>query len=609
MPMHPRAQDGSFAGERAREIVDRVQELVTLNQTSAPNRAKVRDIMNGGAEGIARLVGHDVNPDHADLIPAANHMLKAADRMGQKIGKRPDTKVDAPGSETDDRARKKADKRAQIVDSYDRAVKLKLQLPQAGRWLPAYGFVPWVIKQREDLNGDPFPALELRDPYNAYPGVWTVHQQPHDIAFRHVIPIKTLENMYPDIIAKKRKGGVASAGSVDYLPRESGGVVLGGHGTPSTFAPSWSNQAAAGEEVYEYYDQYGCWWVLADGPEILSYTPNLMARPAFVVMKRFAFDRLMGQYDQLIGLIAAQARLNVLAIAAAEDTVNTETNVIGDMVAGKYQRGKRAVNYLAPGSQVQKTNDRLPLEVFNQIDRIERQTRNMATYPVTDDAVSPNSFVTEVGLTELQSSIEDEYNEYRLVKGSGLEDADSLRLEWIETYYPDATFHMEGMRDGSAFAGTYRPSTHIKGQYRTRRVYGAMAGFDDSNKIVVGGVLQDKGIIDTDTFREQVDGLEDHQRIKERIHNERIEQILYQMMGAGAEQLDPRIINLIIEELPEGDRKELFRELFEEDEEEQQQMGPEGQPGGPGEVPDVSTVLNRLTTGGEPTAGLQTIGR
>lgn len=588
---------------KAQEITERVQNLVTMNQLTAPNRAKIRDIMDGGAEGVARLVGKDVNPDHADIVPVANHILKACDRIAQKIGKKPDTKVDTPVGRDGDTARRNADKRARAIYSFDRAAKLHLQLPQAGRWLPGYGFVPWVMKQGTDMNGDPFPLMEPRDPFNAYPGTWTIHQQPTELAFIHVLPIKTLAKMYPEVEGALQKK-VALGSSVDFLPQQRG-MVMGGNAVVPLMSPSWANQSGSGVVVYEYLNSDGTYWVCPDADMVLSFVPNLCSTPPFVVAKRFSFNKLQGQYDQLIGLIAAQARLTMLSIAAAEMGVHAETNVVGDMVAGRYLRGKGAVNYLAPGSTVTKMNERIPYEVFQQTDRIERMIRAMATYPVTDDSVSPNSFVTEVGLQELGGAIEDEYREYRLVLADALETADHFRLEFMERYYPDGVFHMEGFKDGSAYADTFKPSTHINGHYRTRRVYGAMAGFDDSNKIVVGSILQDKGVISTDDLRENVDGLEDHARIKDRIHSERMEAIMYELMSAGVQQMDPRIIGLVIDQLPEGDRKKLFQEAFEEQEEQQQQE--EQMPAGPGGIPDVSTVLNRLTTSGAPVGGVQSI--
>lgn len=602
----------STSPEKARALVSRCHELIRLNQLTAPYRGKIKDLINGGPEGIARVVGKDVNEDETDMVPVINQVLIASNRMGQKIGKRPDSKVDTPVGDDRQRAREHADKRARIIDSFDREANLELQLPQIGRWLPGYGFFVWVLSQQTNMNGDPFPMLELRDPFNAYPGVWSVYQQPSDICFRHTVPEATIEKMAgPGAVSKLQRQGVLRATSTDYMPREKGGVILGANAiTGAPAGPSWANQDGGGVEVFEYINDEGKWWLLPEAGLVLAYVPNLLHRAPFVVGKRFAFDRLMGQYDQLIGLLRAQARLQMLSIAAAEMAVNAETNVIGDMLAGRYQKGKGKVNYLVAGSKVEKMNDRIPFEVMNHMNMIDRNIRAMATYPVTDDSISPNSFVTEVGLQELGGSIEEEYREYRMVIGKALEVADFLRLEWMDVYYPTGKYEMEGFREGSAFADTFTPKTHIDGKYRTRRVYGAMAGFDDANKMVVASILQDKEVISTDDFRENVDGLEDHARIKERIHAQKMELIMYELLSAGVQSMDPRIINLVIEEMPDGDRKEMFKGAFGEEaqQEEAEAQAPPGA-GAPGSVPDVSTVLSRLTTGGGASGGVQTVGR
>ena len=63
-----------------------------------------------------------------------------------------------------------AEKLERIVHSYDEAQKLDLQLPQVGRWLPGYGFAVWVLKEKRDANGVPYPYAEIKDPYICYPG-------------------------------------------------------------------------------------------------------------------------------------------------------------------------------------------------------------------------------------------------------------------------------------------------------------------------------------------------------------------------------------------------------------------------------------------------------
>lgn len=307
---------GNF-DDRTQEVIGRIMELRGLNEPQWSTRDKIRKILNGGVEGISALVGKDISPNDPDL-PAVNLMLNASQRLGQKLGRRPDVKVDPPISNDSERARKSAEKRARIVESYDSLARLELQLPQVGRWLPGYGFAPFIIEQRRDLDGQPYPHVSLRDPLNAFPDAWTHDQTPRDIAFIYQIPVATLAQMYPehaDAILKPKNNYGA-----DTAPVMSRG---GAH---------WGNQFQEGLDVYEYFDTYGCWWVLPARSLILSYVPNPLASgPAFVVAKRFAFDRLVGQYDQIVGLQANIARLNVLVTMAAEDSVFAETNVAGDI--------------------------------------------------------------------------------------------------------------------------------------------------------------------------------------------------------------------------------------------------------------------------------------
>ena len=86
-----------------------------------------------------------------------------------------------------------------------------------------------------------------------------------------------------------------------------------------------------------------------------------------------------------------------MSIIAMEDAVFTETNVTGELESGQYRKGRFAINYLTPGSQVSKPVSNLPYQLFEMIGRIERQLRVVAGYPVQDDSISPNSFITGRG--------------------------------------------------------------------------------------------------------------------------------------------------------------------------------------------------------------------
>lgn len=613
----PRTINDLIPDDKVQEICSRVYELVEINQPQQHTRMIIRAIMNGGSEAVSQLLSERMGQrTNANLLPVANHIVGASQRMGQKLGRRPDVKVDPPITSDSDRARANSERKARIVENYDRAAKLRLQLPQMGRWLPGYGFTPFVIEPGRDENNQPYPRTAIRDPYTALPSEWNVNQQPEDIAFIRSIGVKKLSKMFPEHENRFR---------AQVYGQNVGFSTFGRYYDLSTSSnqPTWENQARNSIEVYEYINEEGTWWVQPEANLLLSFIPNpLEHRPPFQVAKRFAFDRLVGHYDHAIGLMSAVARLNLLLMIAVEDNVNAETNIIGE-VEGQYKRGRGEINFLSPGSTVDKSTFQIPHETFQQATRLEQQLRDVASYPITDDARSPNSWVTGAGMEELHASLDAEIQEYFLVIQDTLEELDSRRLEWDEKMYGHREKSIHGVRKDAAFAEKYTPRIHVKGNYVTRRVYGAMAALDENNKIIQALNLMQANVIDLVTVREQIDGLEDHTEIERRIRWQQAEATLFewlQAMAAGEQQPDPRIIKILKEMLPPGEVKDIMDEVFPDPEEEEEglpdlaQMMEEQQPdpmadlAAGGGLPDSQAVLQRLTAGEggvSPTLGVQ----
>lgn len=582
--------------DRIEQLCQRVWELKRLNQDQRRERQRIRDIMNGGPKAVAALLGNKAVSSN-DRLPVANLMLSANNRLAQKLGRRPDIKIDPPYTSDSDRAHKAAEKRSRIVETYDTVSKLEMLLPQVGRWLPGYGFAPIVIRQGFAPNGDPYPIRELRDPYECLPGEWGVGQQPPDMALIRVVKPTTLARMYPEHRDK-------------ILDTHRGGILLD-NGASNRGEPSWGSQTGGGLELYEYYNREGCWYLVPEKNLLLSYRPNILSRPEFYLLKRFSFDALTGQYDHVVGLMAAMARLNLLLIIATEDTVMAETVVVGDLAQGNvWNRGRNAVNFLMPGSSAERMNSRVPFEAFQYMSNLERQLRVVSGYAVTDDAQSPNSFVTGQGLQELKSEVNLEVREYFTVIRDGLEELDAISLEWDEVHYGTRQKTMFGVTSGTPFEESYTPATAIKGNYRVRRKYGAMAGVDEPTKILTLLQLLQGELIDDISAMEEIDGLENHTKIRERIRWTKAEKVVFESLLAMAGQGEPRALQAAVEMLPDGDMKTLLEKAFLQQEEAAPVPG-EMQP--PGAPEDVSTVLARLTAGANgvttPTMGAQTVSR
>jgi hypothetical protein len=573
------------------EIVKNASELTSgkLVQERQIKKARIKAILNGGADGIKALLGNTMETSDADLLPAPNMLQSGIDRLAQKISGVPQVRIDVPNENDSQRSKYRAEKLERIVTNYDEKQNLNLQLAQAARWLPGYGYCAWVITTKRDKNGYIYPSAELRDPYDTFPGNFGPDQQPREMAVIRRVPRYKLAQIYPEFSKEILKideddTDAQSDTATPFMSYEN------------NREQGWEDNTYSGVRIIEYYDQGGTYVVFPERNMILDFIPNVLSTSPFVFMKKFSFDQLTGQYDHVIGLMAMMAKINIMSAIAMEDSVFTETNISGEIESGQYRKGRFAVNYLAPGTQVSKPMNNIPYQLFQQIDRLERQLRLVSGYPVTDDAQSPNSFVTGAGLQELNGAMSLMINEYReIIKHAIVEmDAKRLELDVILSYSQEVTKKpMAGYFNGSAFTENYSPLADIGGDFRTRRIYGVMAGFDEPQKIVTGLQLLQAGVIDVETLQDNIDGLENIAKVQERIRKNKAEQVLFDSILARSAQGDaaatmaaiaiyeyPTAITDIMKQFytPEEPQMSPEQEMLIQQQMMQQQMGGQGGP-------------------------------
>ena len=520
------------------QLYDQIDYLRVINQDQMADRSRIRDIMNGGEAAVKALLGNQVNVEYHEL-PAPNLSLTALERFAQKLGRSPDIKVDIINEKDSERARKKSEKLERIVVSYDKYQKLHKQLPQVGRWLPGYGFVVWTIGHKRNKEGNPYPYAELRDPFSCYPGIFGNDQQPKELAIINRVPHNVLAEQYPEA-----KQYIFAQEENDSGFQNPYSALL----DSTDRAGSWANSTGHGKVVVEYRDKEGTYIFLPENKKIIDFMPNILkSGPCFVVAKRYSFDQMQSQFQHITGLMANMAKINILGTIAMEDAVFTETNIVGEIESGKYRKGRFAVNYLTPGSQVSKPVNNLPYQLFQQVDRLERHLRLGAAYPVSDDGQSPNAFVTGRGLEELGQSASLHVREYQTVLGDALEELDAKRLEYDEAMFGSTRKPLAGFHKGTSYKENYTPNSDISEVYTTRRVYGVMAGFDEPQKIITGLQLYQQGIIDKQTLQENMDGLENITKIQNRVNKERAETVLFETLMAQAAQGDQKALVAAIE--------------------------------------------------------------
>ena len=605
-------------------IVDRVAALRGL--VNVTDRSRIRSVMNGGAQGVQAVLNWDTpaagpgsgKGESSGLgvdLPTANVMWSGLERLAQKIGRPPTLKTDMIPTQDNPTARGKAEKRGRIVRAWDETTSMDMQYPQIGRWLPGYGFTFHVIRERS-YGGTTYPVAELRDPYDVYPGMWGPDQQPTEVAVVRNMDRKLVKQTYPEFTelfgkAEQRRRG--SGGGIPILGQTSG----------------WEGNPHRPLEVIEYFCNDGCHVIIPEIERQVSFIPNpLDGGPAFVVTKRFSFDQLQGQYHHAFGLMAMMGKLNILGLIATEDAVFRETNIIGEMVGSTYERGRKAVNQFEPGSRIEKpTGDQLQ-QTWQAINIIERQFRIVAGYDVAQDGQSPNSFATGQGIKELGSAADMNVKEYQTAIGHSTELIDRKRLEWEEKLHASEKKKVYWFEGGNHFEETYTPSKDIDKDYRTKRVYGAMATFDESQKIIAGLQLVQARIMDRRTMQENMDGFENVSLMNERMDEDQAKEMLIQALGQRSAEKDPAATMALVEIMDSGKNapktlKKLFTPQEPEMSPEEMAMAgaggmppgmPPGMPGAPpgggglegGPPPGVSTILSQMES---PGGGAMTVGQ
>lgn len=589
-------------------VLERVAEL--KGHTDLADRNRIRSILNGGAEGVRAVLNPTLHPDDPKNkslgvdLPTANIMHSGLERLAQQIGRAPTLKTDMIPIADTQTARNKADKRARIVQGWDDMSRMEMQYPQIGRWLPGYGFTFHVI--REQRFGDTlYPYAELRDPYDVHLGQWGPDQQPNEAAITRQVSKKRMMEAYPhhaEMLQQMWKRGTGAR-----IP------ILGTGG-------QWEGNPNNPVTIVEYYCADGTYVACPEANMMLDWIPNpLDSGPAFVVTKKFSFDKLQSQYHHVVGLMAMMAKLNILGLIATEDATFRETNIIGTMIGDTYERGRKGVNLFEPGTRIEKPPTDQLAQQWQAINILERQIRVVSGYPVSQDGQSPNSFATGEGIRELGVSANENVREYQTAIRHSVELIDRKRLEWDFKMHTNARKKVYWYEGGNHFEETYKPATDIDRDFRTRRVYGAMASFDENSKIIAGLQLLQARIIDRRTMMENLDGLDNVGLILERIDQDMAKEALIQALGErfGMQQ-DPAAGMALVEIFDNpSDTASTLKKLFTPQEpqmspEEEQMAAMAAGPGGPmgegamGPPPSVQTILSQLEA---PGGGAQTVGQ
>ena len=562
-------------------------------------RSTSRDMRNGDVQmvrqGKISQVYPNFFPDGIDQNVVANFIDVVARDFAEVFAPLPAVNCSAV-NQTSDRARKFADTRTRIASNYFAHSQMDVQMFNGADMYITYGFLPFIIELDEEAK---LPRIRLENPVGAYP---EFDRYGRCIAFvkRYSMTLSELVAQYPDYERQ----------------------ILG----PDGYKQDLNGMI----EMIRYYDKdQSLIYLPSRSNFMLSQVPNPMGKMMVIVAKRPSVDgELRGQFDDVLGIQLLRNRFALLAMEAAEKSVQSPIVLPNDVQ--ELQLGGDAVIRTANPQGVRRVELTLPQGAFNESQLLNEELRVGARYPESRTGNVNASVVTGEGVNALLGAFDTQVKSAQTIFAAALRDVLSLCFEVDEKLF-DESKTIRGIDSGSPYSVTYTPSKDIKGDYSADVRYGMLAGLNPAQGLVfmlqaLGGKLISKDL----AMRELPFGVNVTLE-QERIETEDLRtalmgslsamtQAIPQMITQGQDPTDlVKKIAAVIQARQKGIQiEDAIEEIFAPEnppagaEQQVEQPSVPSAPGAPAGgtppqgPPDVQTLLAGLGSQGQPTGGVST---
>ena len=562
-------------------------------------RSTSRDMRNGDVQmvrqGKISQVYPNFFPDGIDQNVVANFIDVVARDFAEVFAPLPAVNCSAV-NQTSDRARKFADTRTRIASNYFAHSQMDVQMFNGADMYITYGFLPFIIELDEEAK---LPRIRLENPVGAYP---EFDRYGRCIAFvkRYSLTLSELVAQYPDYERQ----------------------ILG----PDGYKQDLNGMI----EMIRYYDKdQSLMYLPSRSNFMLSQVPNPMGKMMVIVAKRPSVDgELRGQFDDVLGIQLLRNRFALLAMEAAEKSVQSPIVLPNDVQ--ELQLGGDAVIRTANPQGVRRVELTLPQGAFNESQLLNEELRVGARYPESRTGNVNASVVTGEGVNALLGAFDTQVKSAQTIFAAALRDVLSLCFEVDEKLF-DESKTIRGIDSGSPYSVTYTPSKDIKGDYSADVRYGMLAGLNPAQGLVfmlqaLGGKLISKDL----AMRELPFGVNVTLE-QERIETEDLRtalmgslsamtQAIPQMITQGQDPTDlVKKIAAVIQARQKGIQiEDAIEEIFAPENPPagaEQQVEQPSVPSAPGASaggtppqgpPDVQTLLAGLGSQGQPTGGVST---
>jgi len=382
-----------------RQIADKVEALKRRYADRDSRMANVLSVRRGQLSDVFP----DFFPEGMPSPMIANFIDVAARDLAEVLAPLPSFNC-TTYNVSSDRAKAAAEKRSMIVNSYIHTSRLQTQMYTGADWYLTYGFLPIVVEL--DVENSQ-PRIRLDNPLGAYPEF----------------------DRFGRVVSYARRYYKTLAELVAEFP-EYESQLIGPKGRENVDLYSMIEMVR-----YEDKDQI-ILYVPSKGNLPLKRTPNPLGEMMVRVAKRPSIDDDMrGQFDDVVWVQLARARFSLLALEAAEKSVQAPLALPNDVQELAF--GPDAVLRSQNPQQIRRVGLDLPNAAFTEQAVLQQEMRLGARYPEGRTGNIDASIITG-----------------------------------------------QGYNDGSPYELKYNPVKDIKGDYTVEVRYGLMAGLDPSRALI-----------------------------------------------------------------------------------------------------------------------------
>jgi hypothetical protein len=441
------------------QITARVENL---RQRASERDARQQDVL-AVRKGQIASVYPDFFPEGVEANVVANFIDIVARDLSEVMAPLPAINC-STASQSSDRARRFADNRTRIATNYFGHSDLQVQMYTGADVYITFGFVPFIIELDEEAG---LPRIRIENPVGAYP---EFDRYGRCIAFakRYYMAIGEVAAQFP----------------------EYANILLG--------KEMYRADMTAQIEIIRYYDsEQSVLYVPERNNLLLSSAKNPLGKMMVVIAKRPSIDNEMrGQFDDVLGIQLLRNRFALLAMEAAEKSVQAPIVLPSDV--NELEMGGDAVIRTANPAGVRRVDLNIPPGAFTEQALLQQELRLGTRYPEGRTGNIDASIITGQGVQALMGGFDTQVKSAQAIFASALKDVLTVCFEIDEKFF-NYEKTIRGVDAGSPYAIEYTPSKDIKNDYTADVRYGMLAGLNPAQGLIfmlqaLGGKLISKDL-------------------------------------------------------------------------------------------------------------------